>query len=115
MLRSPQRCGQRLDLQTRREITVTNKTVKVGSTIGLHARPARVIAQAAQGFEDSVILSHNGQSVVAESPLMVMSLGAEHGAEVTVTSANESATETIADLVEQDLDAVEPSPTCEAQ
>lgn len=84
---------------------MTEKTVKVGSTIGLHARPARIIAQAAQSFEMSIILSHNGQSVVAKSPLMIMSLGAEHGADVTVISDDDVATQAIAELVEQDLDA----------
>lgn len=84
---------------------LAEKTVSVGSTIGLHARPARVIAEAAQRFDDSVVLSFNGQSVLAESPLLIMSLGAEHGAEVTVASENDAAAETIADLLEQDLDA----------
>lgn len=86
---------------------MTEMTVTVGSTIGLHARPARIIAQAAQTFDASVILIHNGQSVVATSPLMIMSLGAEHGAAVTVVSEDESAARTIADLLEQDLDARE--------
>lgn len=84
---------------------MAEKTVPVGSTIGLHARPARLIAAAAQDFEDTVVLTCNGQSVAAVSPLMIMSLGAEHGATVTVSSRNEQATEAIAALVEQDLDA----------
>ena len=76
----------------------------MGSTIGLHARPARIIAEAAQKFDDSIVLSFNGQSVVAESPLLIMSLGAEHGAEVTVSSSNQEATDMIACLLSQDLD-----------
>ena len=83
---------------------MTEKTVAVGSTIGLHARPARIIAEAAQKFEDSVLLTYSGQSVVAVSPLLIMSLGAEHGAEVTVSSTNADAAETIADLLTTDLD-----------
>ncbi len=81
------------------------RTVKVGSTIGLHARPARIIAEAAQGFEHAVVLTHNNQSVLAESPLLIMSLGAEHGAEVTVASKDDSAADHIAQLLERDLDA----------
>lgn len=84
---------------------MTEKTVTVGSTIGLHARPARIIAEAAQRFDDSVLLSYSGQSVVAVSPLLIMSLGAEHGAEVTVSSKNGEATEAIAFLLERDLDS----------
>lgn len=83
---------------------MARKKVAVGSTIGLHARPARIIAEAAQKFTDSVLLTFNGQSVVAGSPLLIMSLGAEHGAEVTVSSEDETATETIAALLAQDLD-----------
>lgn len=83
---------------------MTEKTVTVGSTIGLHARPARIIAQAAQAYDESVLLSFNGQSVVAESPLLIMSLGAEHGAEVTVSSRDIEAAEAIAALLAQDLD-----------
>ncbi|WP_297739054.1 HPr family phosphocarrier protein [uncultured Tessaracoccus sp.] len=83
---------------------MTEMIVTVGSTIGLHARPARIIAQAAQTLDASVILTHNGQSVVASSPLMIMSLGAEHGAAVTVMSEDESAARAIAELIEQDLD-----------
>lgn len=82
---------------------MARKKVAVGSTIGLHARPARIIAEAAQKFDDSVVLSFNGQSVVAGSPLLIMSLGAEHGAEVTVSSTNAEATEAIAQLLAQDL------------
>ncbi|RRD46398.1 HPr family phosphocarrier protein [Tessaracoccus sp. OH4464_COT-324] len=83
---------------------MTEITVPVGSTIGLHARPARLIAQAAQTFDAQIMLSYNGHSVIAISPLMIMSLGAEHGAEVTVSSDDEAATRAIADLIAQDLD-----------
>lgn len=84
---------------------MTDITVTVGSTIGLHARPARVIASAAQDCPAQVVLSYNGHRVLATSPLMIMSLGAEHGAEVTVSSADEAATARIAALIEQNLDS----------
>lgn len=83
---------------------MASKTVAVGSAIGLHARPARIIAEAAQEYEHRIVLTFNGQSVVAESPLLIMSLGAEHGAEVTVSSNDANATEAIASLLSQDLD-----------
>lgn len=46
-----------------------------------------------------------GDPVDASSSLMIMTLGAEQGAEVTVTSDDEAAVEKVAALVEQDLDA----------
>jgi phosphocarrier protein HPr len=82
------------------------KTVIVGSTIGLHARPAAVIADAAAKAGVPVTLSlDGGQPVDAGSALMIMTLGAGNGAQVTVASEDQDATETIAGLVQQDLDA----------
>lgn len=85
---------------------MASKTVTVGSAVGLHARPAAVIAAAAGEVEADVqIVLAGGDPVDASSSLMIMTLGAEQGAEVTVTSDDEAAVEKVAALVEQDLDA----------
>lgn len=85
---------------------MASKTVTVGSAVGLHARPAAVIAAAAGEVEADVqIALAGGDPVDASSSLMIMTLGAEQGAEVTVTSDDEAAVEKVAGLVEQDLDA----------
>ncbi|WP_404371053.1 HPr family phosphocarrier protein [Kytococcus sedentarius] len=85
---------------------MASKTVTVGSAVGLHARPAAVIAAAAGEVEADVqIALAGGDPVDASSSLMIMTLGAGQGAEVTVTSDDEAAVEKIAGLVEQDLDA----------
>ncbi|QRO86598.1 HPr family phosphocarrier protein [Kytococcus sedentarius] len=85
---------------------MASKTVTVGSAVGLHARPAAVIAAAAGEVEADVqIALAGGDPVDASSSLMIMTLGAEQGAEVTVTSDDEAAAEKVAALVEQDLDA----------
>lgn len=82
------------------------KTVTVGSAIGLHARPAAIIAGAASAAGVPVTLSvDGGEAVDATSALMIMTLGAGNGAQVTVASTDEEAMRTIASLVEQDLDA----------
>ncbi|HOA26037.1 MAG TPA: HPr family phosphocarrier protein [Arachnia sp.] len=83
---------------------MSSKTVIVGSTVGLHARPAAVIAAAATEYEDPIFLSFGGNSVSAASTLLIMSLGAEHRAEVTVESENAAAVERLASLIEQNLD-----------
>jgi phosphocarrier protein len=81
-------------------------TVIVGSAIGLHARPAALIAEATVKSGVPVTLSVDGSEPVdAGSALMIMTLGAGNGAEVTVASDDEAAMRTIADLVKQDLDA----------
>lgn len=83
-----------------------SKTVIVGSTVGLHARPAALIAAAAAEYDDDIVLSVDGHGGVdAASTLLIMTLGAEMGAEVTVTSDNDEAVERIAGMIEADLDA----------
>ena len=83
-----------------------SKTVTVGSAIGLHARPAAVISEAVINSGAQVTLAvDGGEPVDAGSALMIMTLGAGNGAQVTVASDDETAEATIADLVSQDLDA----------
>jgi phosphocarrier protein HPr len=83
-----------------------SRTVIVGSAIGLHARPAALIAEAAEKYDDEVTLAVEGEEPVdAASALMIMTLGAENGAQVTVASDNTQALAEIAAMVEQDLDA----------
>ena len=88
---------------------MASKTVTVGSSVGLHARPAAIIAEAADGYDDEITLTLVGgddeEGVDAASSLMIMTLGAEKGAEVVVTSDNAEAVEAIAALIEKDLDA----------
>ncbi|WP_232549077.1 HPr family phosphocarrier protein [Propioniciclava soli] len=88
---------------------MASKTVTVGSSVGLHARPAAIIAEAAEGYDDEITLTLVGgdddEGVDAASSLMIMTLGAEKGAEVVVESDNEEAVEAIAALIEKDLDS----------
>lgn len=82
------------------------KTVTVGSAIGLHARPAAIIAEAVVNTGVPVTLSMDGgEPVDAGSALMIMTLGAGNGVQVTVQSDDEEALKKVAELVEQDLDA----------
>ncbi|WP_066524949.1 HPr family phosphocarrier protein [Corynebacterium bouchesdurhonense] len=86
---------------------MASKTVKVGSTVGLHARPATLIADAAGEYDDEIILTLVGgddDETDAASSLMIMAMGAEFGDEVTVTSDNLEAVEAIAALIERKLD-----------
>ncbi|MCZ9294505.1 HPr family phosphocarrier protein [Corynebacterium meitnerae] len=87
---------------------MASTTVTVGSTVGLHARPATVIAEAAGGYDEDIILTlvggDEGDETDAASALMIMAMGAEHGDEVTVTSDNEEAVKEIAGLIASNLD-----------
>lgn len=83
-----------------------SKTVTVGSAIGLHARPAAIIAEAVVNAGVPVTLAvDGGEPVDAGSALMIMTLGAGNGAQVTVSSDDAAALATVADLVTQDLDS----------
>lgn len=88
---------------------MASRTVTVGSAVGLHARPAAIVADAAAEFDDEILLTlvgdEDGEEADAASSLMIMALGAEKGDQVTVTSGNSAAVDKIAELIEQDLDA----------
>jgi phosphocarrier protein HPr len=82
------------------------KTVTVGSSVGLHARPAAIISDAAGDLDSEVTLAVPGDEPVdAASSLLIMTLGAACGDSVEVSGEDQAAVDTIAALVEQDLDA----------
>jgi phosphocarrier protein HPr len=82
------------------------KSVVVGSAVGLHARPAAIISEAAADLDSEVTLSvPGGDPVDASSALLIMTLGAGKGDTVEVSGDAQADVDTIAALVEQDLDA----------
>jgi phosphocarrier protein HPr len=82
------------------------RSVTVGSAVGLHARPAALIADAAGEFDSDITLGiPGGEPVDASSALLIMTLGAGKGDPIEVSSDDEAALERIAGLVAQDLDA----------
>lgn len=85
-----------------------SKTVSVGSTSGLHARPAALLAEAAATFTEEIFLSlvedPTAEPTEADSSLMIMALGAGAGDEVTVSSTSEAAVDRIAGMIQSNLD-----------
>lgn len=82
------------------------KTVTVGSAVGLHARPAGIISEAAGELDSEVTIAiPGGEPVDASSALLIMTLGAGCGDSVEVSGDDQVAVDKIAALVEQDLDA----------
>lgn len=84
------------------------KHTTVGSASGLHARPATLVAEAAAGYDDEITLrlaeAGEDSAVDAASSMMIMTLGADQGADVVVESDNAEAVEAVAALIAQDLD-----------
>jgi phosphocarrier protein len=87
--------------------------VTIGSPVGLHARPARLLVEAAGKQASKVKIGRSEDSLVdAASILAVMSLGISGGEEVVLTAEGdgaEAALAQIADLLAQDLDASTPA------
>ncbi|MDA8196817.1 MAG: HPr family phosphocarrier protein [Actinomycetota bacterium] len=85
------------------------KTATVGSRIGLHARPATLLAERVQdkGVEIEIAKVGDDDFVDASSILMILSLGVTHGDTVTIRSSDATIEqiEEIATLIESDLDA----------
>jgi len=83
-----------------------SKSVVVGSAVGLHARPAAIISEAVEELDVEVLIGVPGDEPVdAGSALLIMTLGAEKGDTVEVSGEDQVAVDTIAALVEKDLDA----------
>ena len=82
------------------------KSVVVGSAVGLHARPAAIISEAAADLDHEVLIGIPGDEAVdASSALLIMTLGAGKGDTVEVSGDDQSAVDAIVALVEKDLDA----------
>ena len=78
-------------------IAMLERTILIGSTHGLHARPAKLFSQAAAAAGIPVTLTKTGgKTVNAASILGIISLGIGHGDEVTLAADGDTA-ETILD------------------
>jgi phosphocarrier protein len=87
----------------------TTRTVRIGSSHGLHARPAKLFAQAAKDSGIPITISKDaGGPVNAASILGVIALGIEQGDYVTLTADGDSAEVTLdllSELLSTDHDA----------
>ena len=87
---------------------MSERTVVVASSHGLHARPAALFTQTAAKAGVPVKVAKGGRSVDATSILGVISLGIDHGDEVRLAAEGEGADEALdalQALLEEDHDA----------
>lgn len=85
---------------------MAEQTVTLRNETGLHARPAKVFANAAGDVDGDVRIEKNGKEVNAESVLAVLSLDCHQGDEIVIRVDGddaESSLETLVDLVESGL------------
>ena len=87
---------------------MAHRTAVVGSSVGLHARPAALFVQAAARQPVKVrIAKSGGDPVDARSILSVLGLDARNGDEVILTAegdGDQAALDELAALLERDLD-----------
>jgi len=87
---------------------MTERTVRIGSSHGLHARPAKLFAQAAKEAGIPVtIAKDSGKPVNAASILGVIALGIEHGDYVTLAAdgdGEDAVLDRLAELLTTDHD-----------
>lgn len=82
-------------------MTAQTRTVRIGSSHGLHARPAKIFAQAAKEAGIPVtIAKDSGKAVNAASILGVIALGLEQGDYATLTAEGAGAEAALDRLVE---------------
>ncbi|MCI2423042.1 HPr family phosphocarrier protein [Saccharopolyspora sp. K220] len=91
------------------------RRVRIAASVGLHARPAALLAQAAAAQSELVTIAKivdgaAGPPVDARSTLGLMALGAKHGEEVELTSSSEAALDELATVLEHDPDK-DPAPS----
>ena len=57
--------------------------------VGIHARPAGMLAKTAKGFQSEILIEKDGKSVNATKLMMLMGMGIKCGDTVTVTITGE--------------------------
>lgn len=78
-----------------------SRTVRVGSSHGLHARPAKLFAQAAKDAGIPVTIAKDaGKAVNAASILSVIALGIDFGDHVVITADGDNAEQVLDSLTE---------------
>jgi phosphocarrier protein len=88
---------------------MSQQTVTIASSVGLHARPASLFVEAATATGLDVTIGRQGDEPVdATSILGVMALGAKNGEQVVLSADGDGADEaldTLVALLSRDLDA----------
>lgn len=80
---------------------MATRRVTIGSPTGLHARPAKLLTEAARNHSHPVRIGRDEAGLVdASSILAVMSLGVRAGEEVLLTTEGDHADQTLAELAD---------------
>ena len=84
-----------------------SRSVVIASSVGLHARPAAILADAVDESGVDIVISFDGEEADAASLLEIMTLGVKHGDEVTLSTEDDNAgavLDSLVELLSRDLD-----------
>lgn len=79
---------------------------QIADSIGIHARPAERLAQAAGAFQSKIVIAAHGDETEAIYPLSVLGMNIRHGDTVTMTIEGPDevqAAQAIADVLKECL------------
>jgi len=83
--------------QNRKEVKIMKTfTYTIKDALGIHARPAGVLAKEAKPFASTITVAAAGKSADAKRIMAVMALGIKQGVQVTVTADGADETDAIA-------------------
>ena len=66
--------------------------------IGIHARPAGILAKKAKEYASRITITKGGKTAEAQKLMAVMSLGVKKGETVTVSAEGEDEEKAVADM-----------------
>jgi phosphocarrier protein HPr len=75
------------------------RKVRIKNALGLHARPATVIAKLLQGTSSSVSFTYRNETINAKSIMSILMLAATKNSSITVAVEGEDANETMEKIV----------------
>ena len=76
------------------------KEVTVLNALGLHARPASMIAKCASQFSSEIMIDKSGEIANGKSILGIMTLSAGKGTKLVISADGEDAAEAVAAIAE---------------
>lgn len=71
---------------------------EIKDEIGIHARPAGLLAKEAKKYASKIVLNANGKSAEATKLMAIMSLGVKHGQNVEVVIEGEDEEKTCEEM-----------------
>jgi phosphocarrier protein HPr len=76
----------------------SSELVLLPPSVALHARPAGAFVRAAAAFSATIKVQANGRQANAKSILEILALGADGGAELTISASGDDAAAAVAQL-----------------